>query len=259
MTTDNDDIERLVEVAAQESSSENSFEARRRLFRAIGVTEVFFPCNLDEHDRTVVRSTPLARLTDGSHAMMLFTSKSHPHLSEHKNFAGGTFRDTLAAALKIPALDWVILSNNAWHRVPIRKQQITAILDDLNSDDQSKAIENLITESVSSDTDEIAHRIDAALGERELFLELAAGQTQDGQPTMKTFQVAHLSHVVRVYTSRIRPGITYGGIRWAALKDMVTAAPEIGGVQVVNGADDWIVFDRETLGMGSGTDPDTNR
>lgn len=263
MTTDNDDIEKLVEAAAQESSSENSAKnshtARQRLFRAIAFTEVFFPCNVDQHNRAVVRSTPLARLTDGSHAMMLFTSKSHPHLAEHKNFAGGAFRDTLAAAFKIPTLDWVILSNNAWHRVPIRKQQITAILDDLDSDDQGRAIEDLITESVSSETDQIAHRVGAALGERELFLELAAGQNEDGQPRMKTIQVAHLSHVVRAYTSRVRPGIRYGGIRWAALKDMVTAAPEIGGIQVMNSADDWIVFDRETLKTGLEKDTDPNR
>ena len=31
-------------------------------------------------------------------------------------------------------LDWVILSNSAWQRVAIHKQQIAAILDDLNSD-----------------------------------------------------------------------------------------------------------------------------
>jgi hypothetical protein len=66
---------------------------------------------------------------------------------------------------------------------------------------------------------------------------------------MKTFQIEHLRHVVRVYTSRLRPGIRYGGIRWKALKDMIRVAPEISGVQVMNNSDDWIVFDREALGL----------
>lgn len=256
LTTDSDEIEKLVGIAAQE----NSPEARQRLFRAIRGTEVFFPCDLDESDRRVVKSTPLARLADGSHAMMLFTSKSHPHLAQHKNFAGGIFTDTLAAALKIRPLDWVILSNIASQRVGIRKRQIAAILDDLNprphtaEDCAGKTVDDLITESVASGTDDVAHRINATLGDRELFLELAAGRGEGGQPALNTFRVEHLSHVIRAYTDRARPGIRYGGIRWPALKEMVRAAPEIGGVQVMNSADDWIVFDRETLARSADTD-----
>ena len=255
------DIDKLVEVAAQE----NSPNARRRLFQAIRLAEVFVPCAMDPHDPKTVRSTPLARLTDGTHAMMLFTAKTHPHLSEHQHFAGGAFTDHLSAALKMPPLDWVILSNTAWHRVAIHKQQIAAILDDLNSDGRGQnapqaasasdsagtIIEDFITRSASSGSDEMPQQISAALRERELFLELAAGQSADGQPVMKTFQIQHLPHVVRIYTSRVRPGITYGGIRWIALKDMIRAAPGIGGVQIMNNADDWIVLDREALRLGA--------
>ena len=64
----------------------------------------------------------------------------------------------------MPPLDWVILSNSAWHRVAIHKQQIAAILDDLNSDRQRQndtrasfaddsagtMIEDFITRSASS-------------------------------------------------------------------------------------------------------------
>jgi hypothetical protein len=255
------DIDKLVEVAAQE----NSPNARRRLFQAIRLAEVFVPCAMDPHDPKTVRSTPLARLTDGTHAMMLFTAKTHPHLSEHQHFAGAAFTDHLSAALKMPPLDWVILSNTAWHRVAIHKQQIAAILDDLNSDGRGQnapqaasasdsagtIIEDFITRSASSGSDEMPQQISAALRERELFLELAAGQSADGQPVMKTFQIQHLPHVVRIYTSRVRPGITYGGIRWIALKDMIRAAPGIGGVQIMNNADDWIVLDREALRLGA--------
>jgi SseB protein N-terminal domain len=259
--TDNSDIDKLVEVAAQE----NSPAARQRLFQTIRMTEVFAPCELDPHDPNKVRSTPLARLSDGTHAMMLFTSKSHPHLSEHQHFTGGAFSDHLSAALKMPPLDWVILSNSAWQRVAIHKQQIAAILDDLNSDGRgqnylqvpsagdaaSTVLEDFITQSARSESGEVPERVSAALRDRELFLELAAGQSEDGQPVLKTFQIQHLAHVVRVYTSRIRPGIKYGGIQWNPLKDMIRAAPGIGGVQIMNNADDWIVFDREALRLGA--------
>jgi hypothetical protein len=261
LMTDDNDIDKLVATAAQE----NSPVARNRLFQAIRNVEVFSPCELDQHDPSKVRSTPLARLTDGTHAMMLFTSKSHPHLSEHEHFAGGAFKNHLAAALKMPPLDWVILANNAWQRVAIHKQQIALILDDLNSDGQGRndpqaasthdaagtMLEDFITQSASSESDEVPHQVSAALRQRELFLELAAGQSGDGQPVMKTFQIQHVAHVVRVYTSRVRPGIKYGGIGWTALKDMIRAAPGIGGVQIMNNADDWIVFDREALRLGA--------
>ena len=258
-TADDNDIEKLVEIAAQE----NSHVARQRLFQAIRRVEVFSPCKMDPHDGKKIGSIPLARLSDGTHAMMLFTSKSHPHLSEHEHFAGGTFEDALAAALKMPNLDWVILSNNAWQRVTIHKQQIAAILDDLNSDGQGqndspmaseddptgKMLEDFITNTVRSGSNEIPSQISSALRERELFLELAPAQSEEGQPAMKTFQIEHLRHVIRVYTSRVRPGIRYGGIRWEELKDMVRIAPKISGVQIMNDADDWVVFDRESLGF----------
>ena len=253
------DIESLIEIAAQE----NSHTARRRLFQAIRSVEVFFPSKVEHRDGKELRGTPLLRLNDGTHAMMLYTSKKHPRLSDHEQFVGGAFKNALAAALKMPPLDWVILSNSASRWVAIHKQQIAAVLDDLNSDEQGpnhsptaseddltgKMLEDFITQHVRSGSDEVPPQMSAALRERELFLELATGQSEDGQPVMKTFQIQHLTHVVRVYTSRVRPGIIYGGIRWAALKDMISAAAEIGGVQVMNNADDWIVFDRQALGF----------
>ncbi len=250
---DNSDIEKLVEIAAQE----NSYVARRRLFEAIRRVEVFVPCTMDPNDGKDISSIPLARLSDGTHSMMLFTSKSHPHLSEHEHFAGGTFEGSLTAALEMPELDWVILFNRDSQRVAISKQQIPAILEENNpfvasgNDLAAKSVEDFITRAVQSNTDELSQPIGSALGDRELFLELGAGESEDGQPIMKTFRIEHLHHVVRAYTTRIRPGIRYGGIRWDALKEMIRAAPGISAVQIVNEADDWVVFDREALGFGA--------
>jgi hypothetical protein len=156
-------------------------------------------------------------------------------------------KDALAAALKMPALDWVILSNLASQWVAIGKEQISAILDDLRSD----ALEDLITRAVRSTPEELSSSIESVLPDRELYLELTAGQSQQGQPVMKSFQVADTPNVVRAYLTRSRPGITYGGITWEALKEMIRNEPGIGGVQIVNDADDWVVVDRESLRLGS--------
>ena len=64
---------------------------------------------------------------------------------------------------------------------------------------------------------------------------------------MSLFQVNELPNVVRAYLSRSRSGITYGGIKWEALKEMIRNEPGIDGVQIINDADDWVVFDRESL------------
>jgi SseB protein N-terminal domain len=253
-------IEKLIEIAAQE----NSQTARQRLFETIRLVEVFSPCNMDPHDDAKITSIPLARLSDGSHAMMLFTSKSHPHLSEHAHYAGGAFMKTLTAALEMPELDWVILHNRDSRWVAINRQQIPAVLQSLGPDRKSSdpatgtgtdpsrmLLENMITNTSRSKSGELPASFESAIADQEIFLEMAARENPDGQPVMKTFHIEHLRHVVRVYTSRVRPGLTYGGIRWNALKEMIRSAPGIGGVQIMNNADDWIVFDRETLGLGA--------
>jgi hypothetical protein len=250
-----EDIEQLVEHAA----ADNSPVSRQRLFRAIRSSEVFFPYKVERHGDKEVKSTPLARLADGSHAMMLFTSKSHPALAEHERFAGSTFAEALAAALKMPPLDWVVLWNSASQRVPIAKEQISDILEDISQisyrrdDDVAKTVsetlEEFITSAVRSNSADLPAPVGSVIGGRELFLELGDEVSDDGRPSMPTFQIQHLDHVIRAYTSRLRPGIKYGGITWQELKDMIGKLPHISGVQIMNNADDWIVFDREALGL----------
>jgi SseB protein N-terminal domain len=249
-----DSIEQLIERAAKD----NSPRVRQDLFRAIKSVEVFFPYKVEQQGGKEIRSSPLARLSDGTHAMMLFTSKSHPALSEHDRFAGGPFEDALAAALKMPPLDWVFLWNAASDRVVIAKVQIPEILANIESfpqDHDGRALEKLISNVVRSDSQALPASIESIIGGRELFLELSKDQSEDVQPAMKSYRVEHLAHVIRAYTSRIRPGLRYGGITWQALKEMISGLPEIGGVQLMNNADDWIVFDREALDLRPSATP----
>ncbi|TXF10693.1 hypothetical protein E5N00_21705, partial [Mycobacterium tuberculosis] len=52
---------------------------------------------------------------------------------------------------------------------------------------------------------------------------------------------------VLTYTTRNRPGISYGGITWDALVNMIKSNPDIPGVRVVNEADDWILLGRDVI------------
>jgi hypothetical protein len=258
LSRDLDDIDRLVHIAADEKTP----AARYRLFQTLRNVEVFFSLKTKEHGGDAVRATPLLRLSDGTHAMMLYTSKSHPDLSD--SFGGGSFADTLAAAAAMPGLDWVILSNRAAQWIAIRKQEIPAILAGRDSNGQEhdhrpeppgnapvdQTLESLITQAVQRGAEEVSPPIEPALAGRELFLELTPGPGEGSQPAMKVFRVDDIPNVVRAFLTRSRPGIHYGGIKWEALKEMIRNEPGIDGVQIVNDADDWIVFDRKSLTAG---------
>lgn len=243
------------------AAEDKSFAVNRRLFRALSNVELFFPLEIAQHGDSEEKATPLLRLPDGTHAMMLYTTKSHPDLPDR--FGGGRLEDALAAALKMPGLDWVIVSNRASHWVAVNKKQIAAVLDDLNSGenevDASSAIsesgprdgvlEELITQAVHSTPERLSPPIGSVLQGHEIYLELNAEKSQAGQLVMKIFVVEHMTNVVRAYLTRSRSGITYGGIKWDALKDMLRKDSKIQGIQLINDADDWVIFDRESLGL----------
>lgn len=159
----------------------------------------------------------------------------------------------------MPDLDWVIICNSASHWVAIDKRQIPRILDELGSRRDGfsynpvtgeDALEDQITRAVGTPPEELSPPIGSLLRGREIFVELADDQAEDGQPIMKTFTIQQMPRVIRAYTTRTRPGIRYGGMQWEALKNMISAAPELDGIQIVNKADDWVVFDRESLQAG---------
>lgn len=258
---DNLGIDELIRTAAQQQSPETKWH----LFSALRGVELFFPRTTVEHEGKRVNATPLLRLPDGTNAMMLYTSKDHPDLPN--TFAGGAFEDALTAALSMPDLDWVIVCNSTSQWVAITKQEISAILHDLqpretieNKPSETPAngrdvLEDLITRAVSTPPEELSPPIGSVLRGRELFVELAKVQNEDGQPIMKTFAIQHMPRVIRAYTSRTRPGIRYGGMQWETLQNMIRAATELDGVQIVNQADDWVVFDRESVTAGGTVEP----
>lgn len=251
-------VEELIDIAADQKSQ----EATQQLFSALKAVELFFPRTTVLHEGKQLNATPLLRLPDGKHAMMLYTSRDHPDLPD--KFAGGAFEDALAAALEMPDLDWVIVSNRASKWVAMNKQQISAalrgqrpeIVTANNSAEPSQPtgnlLEDLITRAVRTPQEQLLPPIASALRGREVFVELAKAQSEDGQPIMKTFAIEHLPRVLRAYTTRSRPEIRYGGMQWEALKEMVKAAAQISGIQIVNEADDWVVFDRAALGLNAG-------
>ncbi|OBF71510.1 hypothetical protein A5750_20335 [Mycobacterium sp. 852002-51613_SCH5001154] len=251
-------VEELIDIAAEQESQ----EATQQLFSALKGVEIFFARTTVRHEGKELNATPLLLLPDGKHAMMLYTSRDHPDLPD--KFAGGVFEDALAAAREMPDLDWVILSNLASNWVAMNKQQISAALrgerpvmvTTHNSSEPSQAsgdlLEDLITRTVRTPQEQILPSIASALRGREVFVELAKARSEDGQPIMKTFAIEHLPTVLRAYTTRSRPAIRYGGMQWEALREMVKAAAQLSGIQIVNEADDWVVFDRAALGLEAG-------
>jgi hypothetical protein len=252
----NDEVEELVRLAAADVKIP---AVAMGLFRSLLDVQVFFCLKITEIQGGEQKATPLLQLPDATNAMMLYTSKTHPDLSD--TFGGGRLEDALRAALRMPPLDWVILSNSASEWVAITKKQIPAILDSIDSNGDvverpvspsasssaDPAVEELITRAVHEDPEPLSQPIASQLSGRELFLELNAASTGDvGEPVLNMYKIQHLTNVIRAYSTRIRPRITYAGITWEALKEMVRKQPEIQGVQIINDADDWVVFDRES-------------
>lgn len=242
------------------AAEEKDPAGRQRLFRAVQHDEFFFRMEMRNHEGRAVKSVPLLRLSDGTHAMMLYTSRTHPDLPE--SCGGDSFKAALAAASKMPELDWVVVSNLAGQWFSIPKAQLPAILTALDSngngeahptsdaDPTGKLLEDLISRaSCSSTPQQLLPSISSALQGRELFLEMAAEQSADGRPGMKTFLINNMP-TLRAYLTRKRPGIMYGGMTWEALKGMMRNLPAgIQGVQILNDADDWLLFDRAALGI----------
>jgi hypothetical protein len=251
------DVDRLIRIAALE----NTPEVNEQLYQALRRTELYYPVNLSDDDPPRAISIPLLRLSNGQYAVPLYTSKSHPDLPA--KFGGASWERVLEIITKMPQADGLILSNSDSDSVAVSKEKVVAILEDQGNDrtvsdrslqassrnQDSQPVGELITESRTTHTQDLSNRIKSKLAGIELFFEMQDRPGDASRPTMKTFNVDGIPGVLRLYLSRNRQetGITYAGIRWEALADMVRKEPSIGGVQIVNQSDDWIVFRRETF------------
>jgi hypothetical protein len=255
------DIDQLVRAAA----SDKSPEALEALCRALDAKEVFYRANLRHIDGGQRVSTPLLRLDDGSHALVVYTSKAHPDLPS--KFGGAPFRHVLRMALDIPAADWLIVTGMQGTWLPIRKNQIAAILQILANkepngiateqanNNRGTDLEILISDAVGRPADSWFDEMLRSLSGRELYIKLSDQPADSGRPVMITSEVEGVKGLVQAYTSRRRPGIAYGGMKWEALVGMVKNAAEISGVHIINDQDDWVVLGRQELQAGTGKGP----
>jgi hypothetical protein len=254
-----DQIEELVKIA----SLDNATESRAALYQALISVELYYRATASVVDKKRFLSTPLLRLPDDTHAMMVYTSKSHPDLPQE--FAGASWRRTLEIAWNIPRADWLILINLDGNWFAINRRQILGILNSLSSEpgdpgersnDSSglesaktspSVLDSLISKAVSTPAENWYGLLLKQLQGRELYIQLAAELSEDGQPVMVTSKVGDIRELVQAHTSRSRPGITYGGMTWEAIVDMIENTPHIPGVHIINDNDDWVVLGRSEI------------
>jgi hypothetical protein len=249
-------VEELIKAASLDKNT----ESRAVLFYALDSVEIYHRANIREvHPKRLV-STPLLRLQDGTHAMMVYTSKSHPDLSQ--DFVGTSWRRTLKIALDIPEADWLILTNLDGDWLAVHRRQMPGILNSLPSERGERSndparqqsektspstLDVLISQTVREPAEIRAASILEQLKGRELYVCLAADPSGGRQPVMITSKVGDIAGLVQVHTTRSRPGITYGGMTWEAIVDMIENAPDISGVHIINDNDDWVVLGRSDI------------
>lgn len=252
-------IEELVKVA----SLGNSPESRAALYQALDSVELYYRATASVVDEKHLLSTPLLRLPDDTYAMMVYTSKSHPDLPQE--FAGAPWRRTLEVAWNIPRADWLILTNLDGNWLAINRRQIPGVLNSLSSEpgdpgersndpsgwESAKTspgtLDLLISKAVGTPVENWYDLLRKQLQGRELYIQLAAELSEGGQPVMVTSKVGDIRALVQAHTSRSRPGITYGGMTWEAIVDMIEKAPHIPGVHIINDNDDWVVLGRSEI------------
>jgi len=248
-----DELDALIATAAS-TQDKGAFAAALRI---LDTQEVFYRAVVTPTDDGQRVSTPLARLSDGSHAFVVYTSKDHPDLP--KKFGGAPWRHVLNMAAGLPGADWLIVSTVSGAWLPIRKDQISVISESLEKaashgagtiqapKSEGKEVDALIADAQSGSSDDWSAQLSAALRDQELFVRLSSDRLENGRPVLVTSVVGDVSGLVQVHTSRNRPGITYGGMSWDAIVGLVRESPELAGVHIVNDDDDWVVLGRSEL------------
>jgi len=249
-----DELDALIATAAS-TQDKGLFAAALKL---LDTREVFYRAVVTPTEDGQRVSTPLARLSDGSHAFVVYTSKDHPELP--KKFGGAPWRHVLSMAAGLPQADWLIVSTAGGAWLPIRKDQIGVIIQSLekvgtqgegsgNGAPKSKPeeLDTLIADAQGASSEDWSEPLSAALRDRELFVRLSSDRLENGRPVLVTSVVGDVSGLVQVHTSRSRPGITYGGMSWDDIVNLVRDSPDLTGVHIVNDNDDWVVLGESEL------------
>lgn len=248
-----------VDALIAEASRTQDMRAVAAALAALDLHEVFYRAVVTPTEAGQRVTAPLVRLGDGSHALVVFTAKTHPDLPQ--KFGGAPWRHVLTMATQLPTADWLIVSTDGGHWLPIGTSQINGILEILDAaaspggDDVigGSAITgggdlDALISAAHLDSDESwVDRLLASVTDRELYVRISPGRVEDGRPALITSTVADVRGLVQVYTSRIRPGLTYGGMNWDDIVGVLRDAHDIGGVHIVNDRDDWIVLRRSDI------------
>ncbi|WKG03651.1 hypothetical protein [Mycolicibacterium sp. HK-90] len=244
-----DRIEALVALAARE----NSGGPRVELFRALNGKELYYATTEVLVDGRPMMSTPLRRLDDGSAAMVVYTSKRHPDLP--RRFAGAQWSTLLGIAQSVRS-DWMVIVGSNNETVAITRDQLAVISASLqeprtdyaaSNSPPPDALENAISNAVNTNAHDRYESALNQLRDRELYAHLTDEVSPGGQPSLLTSAAGGVDGWILTYTTRMRPGIKYGGIVWEELVRMVKNNTSIPGIRVVNEADDWIVLGRDVI------------
>lgn len=247
---DKDQRARIFSSAAQDTGDGR---ARLELFRALDGVTLYYVATEREIDGNRVLSTRLRKLDDDSSAMVVYTSRRHPDLPDR--FVASQWSNILKAAYETVRPDWLVVANMRNETVAIPRVQIPVILADLSTPEADRTpnplvvaddLERVISDAAEMTSDGWYGSAITHLRGRELYLHLKDGANA-GQPDIVTSSAAGRAGWVLTYTTRNRPGISYGGITWEALVNMIKSNPDIPGVRVVNEADDWILLGRDVI------------
>lgn len=123
------------------AANDTDGRARLELFRALrGATLYYVATMADDGTRGV--TTRLRTLEDGTVALVVYTSRSHPDLPE--SFVGAPWPDLLKIALYDVRPDWLIIANQNNETVPISWNEIPILIDALAQPEDIDAGEALV-------------------------------------------------------------------------------------------------------------------
>lgn len=239
-----DELDGLIRAVAEHGDA-RSWAA---LVDRLGPTEVFYPAEVARTRGGQRVSVPLLRLEDGTHAMVVYTNNSHPDLPQR--FGGAPWRHAVELATQLPDADWMIVRGSDGGWLPIHRRRFPELLTALgvrpapDEEVDPEPLETLISGAAGDSARPVVDALLHRLRSQELFVAIAPKAGPNGEPLFVTSAAGDLDKLLQVYTTRRRAGMAYAGMTWDGIAGVVTHNPDIRGVQVINDADDWVVFGR---------------